>query len=185
LELAANNLIISINAFGSHTDNISGVIDMSAGSQDFPFYDSAVTVGQQTLLITNKTDNVSNAVPLLGSFTSLFILPELTANSSQITYYRNELDNSIAANTSNLAPAEIIAMTNYLTGVKSELDTRRNHDITFFRESLDLMRDYLFLNRFNVVGNTQYWLLNNLIGTANLQIKLQNSTAANVVSGYK
>ena len=88
---SSSNLIIELNAFRSHTDNISGVT-VSTDS-DFPSYEDAAGIGQMNMMTITRTDGTpQNTVPILGSFTSLFIQPELTANDQTLIVYNSEFN---------------------------------------------------------------------------------------------
>lgn len=191
LSASANSLIIELNRFVSHTDNISGLTVVS--SPDFPSYDTAAGVGQMSLMNLNKTGEAqSNTDVLLGSFTSLFIQDDLTANTNQLLSYSIQLKNSISANTieggeggpsvttysSNLANSIISSMSSYCNTTSSILNTRRNHDWTFYQNSFQVMKDNAFLQQFNNLGGTQKYLIKNVVGTTSLVDKL---TSANTI----
>jgi hypothetical protein len=182
LSLAANNLMIAINDFQSHTDNISGVTYV----QDIgiPSYDTASGIGQLNMMNISKTDGVpSNTVGILGSFTSLFINDILTANGIQLNIYANELANSITytidmeeGNTasSNLSPTEITIITNYTNSTANVLIDRRAADWSFYQNSRKLAQDCGRLAQFNNMGITNTYLVNNVIGTDSLKQKLNS-----------
>jgi hypothetical protein len=182
LALAASNLIIAINNFQSHTDNISGVTLV----QDIgiPSYDTASGIGQLNMMNISKTDGVpSDTVGILGSFTSLFIDDILTANGIQLTTYANEVANSITitmdeemGNTasSNLSPTEITIITNYTNSTANVLINRRTSDWSFYQNSRKLAQDCGRLAQFNSMGITNTYLVNNVIGTDELKQKLNS-----------
>ena len=191
LSASANSLIIELNRFVSHTDNISGLTLVS--SPDFPSYDTGAGVGQMSLMNLNKTgETQSNTDVLLGSFTSLFIQDDLTANANQLLSYSIQLKNSISANTiddgeggspvttysSNLANSIISSISSYCNTTSSILNTRRTHDWTFFQNSFQVMKDNAFLQQFNNLGGTQKYLIKNVVGTTSLVNKL---TSANTI----
>jgi len=187
---AGNALVLVVNSFKSHTDNISGVVTVTNPS--FPSYDTASGFGQQNMMNLTKTDGTqSNTTPILGSFTSLFIPDILKANDAQILYYSVELSGSITANTqtdgngnttvtysSNLSPAELTAIENYLTSTGTIMTTRRNHDVTFYQNSIQVTKDAGFLQQFNSMGGTNTYLVQNVIGTDNLKTKLASANTA-------
>jgi len=188
---SANNLIIELNRFVSHTDNISGITTVTSPS--VPSFDRASNLGRMSLQILSKADEPqSNTDVLLGSFTSLFIQDILLANSNQLLSYSIQLKNSISANTtddgeggpsvttysSNLANSIISSMSSYCNTTSSILNTRRIHDWTFYQNTNELMRENGFLQQFNNLGNTQKFLIKNAIGTTSLIDKL---TSANTI----
>jgi spore coat protein CotF len=169
---AGNNLIISINSFKSHTDNISGITTVS--NPNVPSYSTASSIGLQNFLTLSKTDGantLTDTTPILGSFTSLFIPDILQANTIQLTYYATE----IAANaTPNLSNSEIVNITNYCTNTASILNVRRTADWAFYQNSVHVSQDYGFLMQFNNMGGTSNYLINNVIGTPAFVAKLNS-----------
>jgi hypothetical protein len=177
------NLIIEIQNYLSHTSNISGVNEAKANVSEtsnvvthFPDYDKAVSAGEQILMLTNATDGVSNTVPLLGNFTSLFISDEITANANNIINDIITVRNSVrvvvvsedpptSSNVSNLSAGLITTITANIAAANTLLSTRRLHDWNFFRNSINILEDYNKMNQLGRVGNTQKYLINNLVGT--------------------
>lgn len=177
------NLIIEIQNYLSHTSNISGVTEAKANVSEtsnvishFPDYNKAVSAGEQILMLTNATDGVANTVPLLGNFTSLFISDEINANANNIIVNLVTVQNSIRTETtggetpvtttvSNLSSSLITSLTANVASANTLLSTRRLHDWNFFRNSLNILEDYNKINALGRVGNTQKYLINNLVGT--------------------
>ena len=177
------NLIIEIRNYLSHTSNISGVTEARANISDtsnvithFPDYNKAVSAGEQILLLTSSTDNVANTVPLLGNFTSLFISDEITSNANNIINNLVLVRNSIrtettggetptSSNVSNLSANLITTITANVVAANTLLSTRRLHDWNFYRNSLNILEDYNKINQLGRIGNTQKYLINNLVGT--------------------
>ena len=83
--ISANNFVIELDRFKSHTDNISGVLSLNS-TRDLdpgtPQYETALAGAEQMVTILYSADNVGNTVGALGSFTSLFINKQLTANDT-------------------------------------------------------------------------------------------------------
>ena len=183
LKTNLTNLIIEIQNYLSHTSNISGVTEAKANVSEtsnvishFPDYNKAVSAGEQILMLTNATDGVANTVPLLGNFTSLFISDEINANANNIIVNLVTVQNSIRTETtggetpvtttvSNLSSSLITSLTANVAAANTLLSTRRLHDWNFFRNSLNILEDYNKINALGRVGNTQKYLINNLVGT--------------------
>ena len=183
MEANLTNLIVEIQNYLSHTSNISGVSEAKANVSEtsnvvshFPDYDKSVSVGEQILMLTNATDGVSNTVPLLGNFTSLFISDEITANANNIindiitvrNSVRTEVtggETPVSSNISNLSTGLITTITANIVAANTLLSTRRLHDWNFFRNSINILEDYNKMNQLGRVGNTQKYLINNLVGT--------------------
>ncbi len=173
---AANNYIIELSAFKSHTDNISGLGVQSANAMSIPDYDLAVSVGQQILRITNVSDNISNSTPMLGSFTSLFIGNELAANNTTINSDYVTISSLVRGNGKcYLSPTQANTILAHINTANSLINTRRLHDWNFYANSMQVVNDYLVMNRFNSLGNTQVYLVNNFIGTDTLVNNLANT----------
>lgn len=185
---AANSLILELNAFQSHTNNISGVTIVQTG--DVPSYDSASSFGQLNMMTVTKVDGLpANTDPILGSFTSLFIQDILQANNTQLQIYANQYANSIieiiepeSGNTtysSNLSNTQIANIESYVISTNGILNTRRNADWTFFRNSVQVMKDNGFLQQFGSMGGTNSYLVNNVVGTDSLKAKIASANTAN------
>jgi hypothetical protein len=183
---AAEACIIKIEAFQSHTDNISGVTVVSSATA--PGLDTASMVGQQNMQLLTKTDGPQqNTVPILGSFTSLFIQNTLAEYSSLLsgdsTIYINSIVATTNANTnittysSNLSSLQAEGIVNDLNTVASGLQASITRDCTFFQNSIQTSREANFLMGFNQMGGTNSYLINNVVGTPSLVAKL-NSTSS-------
>lgn len=173
---AANNYIIEVAAFKSHTDNISGIGTKYVQTETIPTYDTAVSIGQQLLRITNVTDKVSNTTPMLGSFTSLFIGNDLSANNTTI---HNDLITINSATAMNgkcyITQSQAVTISSHINTAYTIINTRRLHDWNFYSKSVQIVNDFMTLDRFNNLGNTQSYLVKNLIGTDTLVNNLANT----------
>ena len=58
------------------------------------------------------------------------------------------------------------------------MTTRRNHDFTFYQNSLQVTKDAGFLQQFNSMGGTNTYLVENVIGTDSLKAKLASANTA-------
>jgi len=175
---SANNLIVELNAFLSHTNNVSGVSVVT--DPTVPSLSSAQNIGQLNMMTLSKTDGVSNTVPILGSYTSLFIPDILQANTIQLAAYASEFAGSITVddggNTiSSLSDSELNNIENYMDGTRVILNTRRTEDWSFYRNSLQISKDAAFLQQFNGMGGTMSYLINNVVGTDSLKQKINPS----------
>ena len=92
----AQSLMIEISSFQSHTNNVSGVTAVS--NTYYPSLQSAQNLGQLNMMTLAKSDGVTNTAPILGSFTSLFIQDELSANANTLVYMAGEYANSLTLN---------------------------------------------------------------------------------------
>jgi hypothetical protein len=135
------NCMVQIDRFKSHTDNVSGVAETS-GSDTIPCYVTAINTGQTLLTILNKTDGISNSLPAMGSFTSIFIEPELNANNTSLGSNCRIYINSVSSNTTNLSSSSINSIKTVVDNLNNFLYSRWTHDWTFYGNSISLLNDY-------------------------------------------
>jgi hypothetical protein len=183
------NLVIQIEEFKKHTNNVSGVNtavsttnENGTDAIEYPDYDSAVNLGQQLLLLTNASDGVQNSTPLLGSMTSLFVGDELSSN---LAILKNDLpivNNSLRLDGpennvySSLTSTQVNNLINHITTANTLVAGRREHDWHFYRTGLEILDDYFKVRKLTNLGNTQSYLVNNLIGTDSYKNKLSANT---------
>lgn len=189
LQSSATTLLSEINLFKQHTSNVAGVTKAEAtvpenGSPvvEYPDYDTAVQVGQNLLMLLNNTDGIQDSTPLLGSMTSLFMGDDIAANTVIITgdypilssTLYLDANSNIASNITNSNANFIIS---HLQTASVMLNTRRLHDWNFYQQGLILLEDSNKIDNLENVGNTQLYLINNLIGTDSYKQKLSSNTA--------
>lgn len=177
----ANNLLIQILDFKSHTDNMSGLGVSTSDTEtvldtaNIPNYSIAISQGQELVRLLYQTESVNNTSPLLGCFTSLFTNSELTSNNSVIANDYITLTNSFGGGVSNISNATLITINTHLETLNSFMYTRRTADWNFFKKQKEVLDDYFFVTRFNNIGNTENFLINNYIGTTFLKNNLANT----------
>jgi hypothetical protein len=182
------NLQSEIVEFRKHTNNVSGVTLVTSTTTensdtvlDYPSYDTAVNLGQQLLLLVNAHDNVQNSTPILGSMTSLFIEEELILNTINVESVYSTINNSLRLDLdnnvySNLTSTQAEIILSQLETANSLISTRRNHDWDFYRNGLTIVDDYNKVEKLTRLGNTQTYLVNNLIGTDRYKNNLSANT---------
>lgn len=177
LELANTTalFIIELDAFKSHTDNISGLVQVSSDSTTIPNYDMIQGMGQQILTLTHTTDNVANSTPLLGNFTSLFVNDELESNNTIIYTDRLAMDAANVGGISSLTANQINVIITHIQTANTLIATRRAHDWNFYAQSRAILDEYYLVKKFTTMGNTNSYLLNNYIGTDLLKSNLANT----------
>jgi hypothetical protein len=179
--IAANSLYntfanSTITYFKKHTSNISGVTTSnSANNPSTPDYNKIMAIGRGILVITNKTDNVANALPVLACMTSLYVNTEISLNTAIIAADVITLQNSLRNETdpehgytnvySNLSSAGVTSLYDNALTANNLLWTRRKHDCDYYAESCNILSDYSTLSRLSNIGNTQTYLINTMIGT--------------------
>jgi hypothetical protein len=193
INVASNTLIYNLSvtplaseapAFLDHTNRISGVsdynTDMQNGLTTFnkPYYATAMAAGRSALYITNQTDNIQNTSPILGSFTSLLIGKQLSAQANLIITYPRLIANSITStlnvttgnttNVSNLTYSQILAISNDISNTYTLLYSSRINDENFYINLENFNKNYSTVKQFDNMGETQNYLINNFIGTPKL-----------------
>lgn len=196
-ELAANQIYY----FQRHTNNISGVsvstptFNESTGTNlDYPDYDKATSLGQELLLVLNRTDDLANSIPLLGNFRSLFLVDDIGDISISIGSVIATVNNSIrveeienpntdpgapetiTVNLSNLTSGQIDTIFSYANTANNLIYKSRSDDWFFYRTSVQILDDYRKVERLTRIGNTQRYLIENLIGTDEYNEKLSSNT---------
>jgi hypothetical protein len=186
----AVDTIPAIDAFISHTNNVSGVSVQSMSSPDIPSYDLALSIGNEILRIVVSEEEILNASPFLGNFTSLFIEQDLQVLNDVIVINVSQLTNSITTtfyedppssgnyytiNVSNLSSNNVNTIYNNITAAYNLVQGRRIEDWEFYQRSRQVLNDYMMLNRFNSIGNTQKTLISDYIGTDRLKNNLANT----------
>jgi hypothetical protein len=189
LQSSANTLLSEIPLFNQHTSNVAGVTKAEStvpedGSPviEYPDYDTAVQVGQNLLMLLNNTDGIQDSTPLLGSMTSLFMGDDIAANTVIITADYPTLNSSIYLDgtgnlASNITTTQANSIISHLQTASGMLSTRRLHDWNFYQQGLILLEDSNKVDNLENVGNTQLYLVNNLIGTDSYKQKLSSNTA--------
>ena len=170
----ANALTITASSFLVHTNKVSGVTSIN-GSTDAninPYYQTAVSYGKQVVYLTNQTDGVVNNSPIMGCMTSILIGPQVSANSNTLSADYITLTNGISGNT--LSNAQVTQITTDLTNLNTLLSTRQTSDVTFFGKLQTLVNNYNTTKQFASMGETETYLVNNLIGTPSLVSKINS-----------
>lgn len=178
--------IYEVQALSAHADRISGVDATIYSDPNIPTFDGINSMGNQNILILNRTDGMQNTVGALGAMTSLFIGSDLDSYSANVASYVTEINNNttvggggfpfVYANTCSLSAARVAEMNTALNMMKTYLYDRRNGDYFFYQTGMQVVHDYQFLNKFSQMSNTQTFLINNYIGTDSLKAKLAANT---------
>lgn len=188
----ANNFVLELDRFKSHTDNISGVISMTDGREitfNIPQYQIAISAAEQVVNLLYSADGVANTVGALGSFTSLFINAQLTSNNTLLAADLVSLNSSVVSvglpvtQQSNLGGVALEAINTRIVIANTMIATRRNHDWNFFKKSLDIMSDMGMVSQFNRMGKLKTELIRNKIGTDALLANLQAPVIHNSNTG--
>jgi hypothetical protein len=192
LSSSTSGLINEIEFFKEHTSNVAGVTRAEAtvpedGSPviEYPDYDTSIQLGQELLMLLNNTDGIQDSSPVLGNMTSLFIGDDIAADTITIANayptlnvtLRTDLDaNGNVIILSNITSTAANLIFSNIQTANGRLNIRRIHDWNFFRQGLILLEDYNKIDKLENVGNTQSYLINNLIGTDEYKQKISANT---------
>ena len=184
----ANNLLIEISSFTDHTNRMSGVTE-STNKLTTPDYQIAMSIGRQVLQICNQVDGVQNNAPILGNFTSLAVVQDVSNSVIQLSSSATTLNASIGSNTyTNISRASMNTIIASAQTAFDLLNSRRVGDTTFYTNSISLIQDYNTILQFSNLGVNSSYLIKDLnIGTTKLQNYLQYSVPVgypnNIYSG--
>jgi hypothetical protein len=179
--------------FLDHTNRISGVTDYNtdmqngANTYNKPYLQTALSAGKAAQYVVYQTDNIQNTAPTLGSFTSLFIGPQISNQSNVIVSYPGLIANSITivtstdangntitSNVSNLSYSQLLQISNDVTNTNSLLYTQQTNDETYYTNLQTFSKNYNTVTQFNNMGETQSYLVNNFIGSPKLLSRINS-----------
>ena len=186
--IANTNLATVCQSYKLHTDRLSGVRnfddDVGANTSAIytsPYKDPAIGYGKSAMYIVNQTDGIVNTAPILGSFTSLFVGPQINANSSIISTYYNIINYSITVttdgggntiHTSNLSQTVVTTIDNQMANTTIFLANRENHDKNYYANLKVVSEDYQELRKLQNLGESESTLIEDFIGTDKLLSRL-------------
>ena len=186
--IAITNLATVCQSYKLHTDRLSGVRnfddDVGANTSAIytsPYKDPAIGYGKSAMYIVNQTDGIVNTAPILGSFTSLFVGPQINANSSIISTYYNIINYSITVttdgggntiHTSNLSQTVVTTIDSQLANTTIFLANRENHDKNYYANLKVVSEDYQELRKLQNLGESESTLIEDFIGTDKLLSRL-------------
>jgi hypothetical protein len=177
----ANSLVIELDNFISHTDNISGVAEMTSNTDTIPSLDNATSIGNFLLRVVSVSDKIQNTTPLLGSMTSLFVGPEINSNVAIVNTAVELLNNSVdPVGTCTLTESQLLSINTELETLNNFIVLRRTSDWDFFTNATIIVMDTIKVSAFNNLGNTQTYLIENLIGTERLKNNLANTANSTI-----
>ena len=161
----ATSLATTANAFIWHTNRLSNLVTFDGTDTVNPYYTQAMSIGKIAIYITNQSDGITNTSPVLGSFTSLFIGPQLNSNSSILSSDYVTYSAAIIANTAT--STQIQKVTDDMNTATSLMSTRKSADVTFYTNLKNMVQNYNASRQFQSLGESQTYLVTNFIGTAN------------------
>ena len=172
--IAANSIISNTQNMIFHTDKVSGVTPME-GKEDTdinPYYKTLTAYGKQAIYITNQTDGIVDNSPILGSLTSLLVVPQFESYASNVALYLTKVNAIIAANSDPTG-----AITGILSGI-NELNAfmieRQGHDVAFFTNVKNMVNKFNQMKAYSSAGETEKYLLNNVLGTDKIKSRINS-----------
>ena len=169
---AANTLANVATSFLAHTNRISGVTPFVGQEVENPYYDTAMGLGKTALYITNQTDNITNTSPILGSFTSILIGPQVSSANTVLANDLIILNNGVTAN--NLTEAQISQILSDIANTNTLLNTRQTADVTYYTNLRTFVDNYNSVKKFTNMGETETYLVNNFVGTAKIKERINS-----------
>ena len=168
--------------FLDHTDRVSGIIEQGPQEEtgrdtsDLPHFQEAIGIGRVLTYVTFQTDGIKDTTVQTGSFTSLFIPNTLNQFSNTLALYPDLITNSLTltgvgdlsdpfVRTSNLSLSQVQTLANTANNIFNTFKTRREHDVSFFQNSKQVLDDYGKAAYFTKTGETQNNLILNVVGS--------------------
>lgn len=172
IQTAANTLLTTATSFLAHTDRISGVTPFVGQDVVNPYYDTAMGLGKTALYITNQTDNITNTSPILGSFTSILIGPQIGSDNNTLANDLIILTAGVTAN--NLTDVQINQIISDLSNTNTLLSTRQSADVTYYTNLRTFVDNYNQVKKFTNMGETETYLVNNFVGTDKIKTRINS-----------
>jgi hypothetical protein len=172
----SNSLITTASNFYDHTNRVSGVTSYldfitEAGAtiaSTKPFKNTVLAYAKSATYVIYQTDEISNTAIMNGSHTSLFTEPELNVYSTLIGPYANTINSSLTLTVSNLTSAQANTIYAGIIATSGFMDTRRNHDETFYTNLVTLVKNYNTVRPLSNMGESERILVNDYTGTTKL-----------------
>ena len=182
--VAATTLASTSNTFLIHTNRLSNIEPFTGLVEDQPFYLMALNLGRMAMYITNQTDGIINTSPIMGSFTSLLVTPQISANANTINAYVSLISSSISSNTdpvtlltsntSNLSNSQITQIYLGLANTNNFMAGRRNADVTYYTNLRNFVNNYNTVKAIGNLSETEKYLATNFIGTEKLITRINS-----------
>jgi hypothetical protein len=179
---SATQLRSNAQEFLSHTSRLSGLTPYVGTDNINPYLDMAMSFGRTAMYITQQTDGITNNAPIMGSFTSLMIEPQLIANNNTLLTYKNQIQGSINVSfdivlqenvhNSNLTTQQITTINTHINNLNNYMQTRRIADIDFYNNVKYFIEGYNKTKKLNNMGETEKYLIMNLIGTEKAKTRI-------------
>jgi hypothetical protein len=106
--------------------------------------------------------------------TGLFIANDIISYATTMASNMVTLNNSVSGGISNISNSAMNLIISDVQTMNNYIYSTRTSDWAFYVQSIQILEDYNKLNKFDNMGNTQTYLVNNLIGTERLKDNLAN-----------
>ncbi len=174
---AAASSVTSSNTFidfQSHTNRISGVSPIDPENADLPQYNICIGVGKALTYIIYQSDGISNNAVMAGNFGSLYTANTLMAYAGTLANDLILIQSSIplGGGTSNLTMAQSNSIISNINSTNTFIYTAVVQDVNFYNNSRAVVNDYSSVRGFSAMGDTEKYLINNLIGSSKLKERL-------------
>lgn len=174
---ASNNFIQSNNIvdFQEHTDRLSNVKDPSVDA-DLPHYHTAISAAKVLSYLLYQSDGISNNAVFIGNFGSIVTYNTVVNYATTVTNDRILIQNSIvydmSGNYSTLTTEQKTAITDNIAALNTFIYTTMTNDKNFYANCRNIISQYSTTREFNVLGDSQSYLINNFIGSPKLLSRL-------------
>lgn len=167
------NTVVNSNThadFISHTNRISGVSPVDTDNALLPQYNNCIGIGKALTYIIYQSDGISNNAVLMGNFGSLYTANTLSSYSSNLANDLILIQNSIMIDgNSNLSVAQISSIISDINSTNNFIYSSVTQDVNFYNNSRAVVDDYNSVKGFGHMGDTEKYLVNNLIGSEKLK----------------
>lgn len=172
---------LSLNTLPSYTyvtNRESNVVDIGSDITT-PHYKTAVGYGKLLVYLTSQSDNIQNNSPVLAGLTSILIGNTLNSLYQTLNTYTNTFINSINGSAvSNISNSSAQTLVNTLTNLNFVINDHITIDTQYAATASSIIQDFSTVNQFNNLGQTETYLINNLIGTPKLLTRLNTGVAS-------
>lgn len=161
--LTSNNA----NTFLQHTNRLSGVEPLTADTVQLPHYETCIGLGKALTYIVYQSDGISNNAVMMGNFGSLF-------TSNTLINLNNTLYNDLLLikSATLLTPTQNAAIILDIQTANSFVANSVSQDVSYYANCNSVLASYNSVKGLNQMGDTEKYLVNNLIGTDKLKSRI-------------
>lgn len=174
LEFAAISCSSSCVEFKDHTERMTNLKELDEETSTKPHYKTSIGIGRMLIYVMRQNEDISNAAPILGSFTSVMIESELDILENDLSELWEIIqtlppDNILIPPTFTAEQTQAISDTiSKLSEISNLVNTRKSHDENFYDKSRQIAAEISELNELSNMGESQNFLMRNFLGTPKL-----------------